>query len=108
MRHRFVLAVLVGLFSALMVAGPTLACGGLIGPNGAVNLLRTTTLAAYHNGVEHYITAFQFAGGGGAFVARVRWHLVGRVCADYFYAAQVASEGKRSAGGQRLHFCRIF
>jgi hypothetical protein len=52
---------------ALTLATPALACGGLIGPNGAVNLLRTTTLAAYHNGVEHYITAFQFAGGGGAF-----------------------------------------
>jgi hypothetical protein len=51
----------------LVVAGPTLACGGLIGPNGAVNLLRTTTLAAYHDGLEHYVTAFQFQGGGGAF-----------------------------------------
>jgi hypothetical protein len=51
----------------LLTAGPTLACGGLIGPNGAVNLLRTTTFAGYHDGVEHYVTAFQFAGGGGAF-----------------------------------------
>ncbi|MEX0626493.1 MAG: DUF2330 domain-containing protein [Chloroflexota bacterium] len=51
----------------LALAAPTLACGGLIGPNGAVNLLRTTTLAGYHDGVEHYITAFEFAGGGGAF-----------------------------------------
>ena len=50
-----------------LTAAPTLACGGLIGPNGAVNLLRTTTLAGYHDGEEHYITAFQFAGGGGAF-----------------------------------------
>ncbi len=50
-----------------MSAAPALACGGLIGPNGAVNLLRTTTLAGYHDGEEHYITAFQFAGGGGAF-----------------------------------------
>jgi hypothetical protein len=48
-------------------AGPAFACGGLIGPNGAVNLLQTTTLAAYHDGEEHYVTAFQFAGGGGAF-----------------------------------------
>ena len=54
----------LGLFLAIT---PTLACGGLIGPNGAVNLLRTTTLAGYHDGVEHYVTAFQFAGGGGAF-----------------------------------------
>jgi len=54
----------LGLFLA---ATPILACGGLIGPNGAVNLLRTSTLAAYHEGVEHYVTAFEFAGGGGAF-----------------------------------------
>jgi hypothetical protein len=50
-----------------VVASPALACAGLIGPNGAVNLVRTTTLAAYHNGVEHYITAFSFQGGGGQF-----------------------------------------
>ncbi len=56
--------------AALVIAvstAPAFACGGLIGPNGAVNLLKTTTLAAYHDGEEHYITAFQFAGGGGAF-----------------------------------------
>jgi hypothetical protein len=51
----------------LLAVGPALACGGLIGPNGAVNLLQTTTFAGYHDGVEHYVTAFQFAGGGGAF-----------------------------------------
>jgi hypothetical protein len=53
--------------ATLALAGPTLACGGLVGPNGAVNLLRTTTFAGYHDGVEHYVTAFEFAGGGGAF-----------------------------------------
>ena len=63
---------LVTVFAAVaallvLTAGPTLACGGLIGPNGAVNLLRTTTFAGYHDGVEHYITAFEYAGGGGAF-----------------------------------------
>ncbi len=51
----------------LLTSAPVLACGGLIGPNGAVNLLRTTTFAGYHDGDEHYVTAFQFAGGGGAF-----------------------------------------
>jgi hypothetical protein len=61
-----------GVFLATMVAfllivGPVAACGGLIGPNGAVNLLRTTTFAGYHDGVEHYVTAFQYAGGGGKF-----------------------------------------
>src|SRR5919106_4091918 len=53
--------------SLLLLAGPALACGGLIGPNGAVNLLRTTTFAGYHDGVEHYVTAFEFAGGEGEF-----------------------------------------
>jgi Uncharacterized protein conserved in bacteria (DUF2330) len=43
------------------------ACAGLIGSNGAVNLGSTTTLAAYHDGVEHYVTAFKFQGGGGQF-----------------------------------------
>ncbi len=43
------------------------ACAGLIGSNGAVNLGRTTTLAAYHDGVEHYVTSFEFLGGGGEF-----------------------------------------
>src|SRR6266702_3578350 len=47
---------------ATLIATPAYACGGLIGPNGAVNLARTTTLAAYHNGIEHYVTAFTFTG----------------------------------------------
>jgi hypothetical protein len=55
------------MLGVLLSAGPVLACGGLIGPNGAVNLLRTSTFAGYHDGVEHYVTAFKFAGGGGAF-----------------------------------------
>src|SRR2546421_4630793 len=53
--------------SMLTLGAPAFACGGLIGPNGAVNLLRTTTFVGYHDGVEHYVTAFQFAGGGGKF-----------------------------------------
>jgi hypothetical protein len=65
--RRFGIILPATLLGLLLTAGPTLACGGLIGPNGAVNLLRTTTFAGYHDGVEHYVTAFQFAGGGGAF-----------------------------------------
>ena len=57
-----------GALAALAIAvTPAFACGGLIGPNGAVNLLNTTTLAAYHDGIEHYVTSFEFAGGGGQF-----------------------------------------
>ena len=64
---RFGLGLSTAVLGLFLAVTPTLACGGLIGPNGAVNLLRTTTLAGYHDGVEHYVTAFQFAGGGGAF-----------------------------------------
>jgi hypothetical protein len=67
MSRRLRAALLGSALATILTVGPTLACGGLIGPNGAVNLLRTTTFAGYHDGVEHYVTAFQFAGGGGAF-----------------------------------------
>src|SRR5919109_3534782 len=65
--RRILAAPLAAAASLLILAGPALACGGLIGPNGAVNLLRTTTFAGYHDGVEHYVTAFEFAGGEGEF-----------------------------------------
>jgi hypothetical protein len=45
-------------------AAPVAACGGLVGENGTIQLTRTTTLAAYHNGVERYVTSFQFTGEG--------------------------------------------
>ena len=65
--RRPMLSLVAATAALLISAMPVLACGGLIGPNGAVNLLRTTTFAGYHDGVEHYVTAFEFAGGGGAF-----------------------------------------
>ena len=52
-----------GLALALMAA-PAVACGGLVGENGSIQLTRTTTLAAYHNGVERYVTSFEFSGQG--------------------------------------------
>jgi hypothetical protein len=63
------LTALVGILAtALLVsAGPALACAGLVTPGGNVRLLRTGTLAAYHAGVEHYITSFRFEGGGAEF-----------------------------------------
>jgi hypothetical protein len=60
------LSLLVPLLAVGLVfatATPAFACGGLVAPNGAVRLQNTTTLAAYHNGVEHYITSFEYAGG---------------------------------------------
>ncbi|HVF06137.1 MAG TPA: DUF2330 domain-containing protein [Frankiaceae bacterium] len=65
--RRVLATVAATVASTVGVAAPAIACGGLIGPNGAVNLLRTTTFAGYHDGVEHYVTSFAFAGGGGAF-----------------------------------------
>ena len=66
-RHRVRRSLLLAVTAAIVVAGPAgaaLACGGLVTPNGTINLLRTTTLAAYHQGVEHYVTSFEFAGEG--------------------------------------------
>jgi hypothetical protein len=65
MRRLFVLCLAPAL--TLAVSAPAWACGGLIGPNGTVSLGHTTTLAAYHDGVEHYVTSFSFEGAGGAF-----------------------------------------
>lgn len=64
-RSLMVLAMLM--LTSLLTASPVLACAGLIGPNGAVLVTRTTTLAAYVDGVEHYVTSFSFQGGGAAF-----------------------------------------
>jgi hypothetical protein len=63
------LAVLLATAGAAVILVPPSvdACAGLIGSNGAVNLGRTTTLAGYTGGVEHYVTSFQFQGGGGEF-----------------------------------------
>jgi hypothetical protein len=49
----------------LSLGAPAFACGGLIGARGAVQLLKTVTFAGYHDGIEHYVTSFSFAGGGG-------------------------------------------
>ena len=48
----------------LVTAAPAMACGGLVGENGTIQLTRTTTLAAYHDGIEHYVTSFEFSGEG--------------------------------------------
>jgi hypothetical protein len=45
-------------------AAPAIACGGLVGENGTIQLVRTTTLVAYHAGVERYVTSFAFTGQG--------------------------------------------
>lgn len=62
---RLIKVLLLSAVATLLMAGSALACGGLVAPNGSVNLVKTTTLAAYVDGVEHYVTSFEFAGAGG-------------------------------------------
>lgn len=64
---RKLIAVLSSLLVIGLTAAPALACGGLVNPNGTVSLVRTATLASYRWGVEHYITSFEFSGGGAEF-----------------------------------------
>ena len=52
------LAIALGIF--VVQALPAFACGGLVAPNGAVRLGRATTLVAWHNGIEHYLTTFTY------------------------------------------------
>src|SRR5262249_51901072 len=52
----------VALVFVLFQAAPAAACGGLVAPNGAVRLQRATTLVAWHDGVEHYLTTFTYEG----------------------------------------------
>jgi hypothetical protein len=65
MSHRSRIALLAAV-PALVVAlaAPAGACGGLVGENGSIRLTRTSTLAAYHDGVERYVTSFEFTGQG--------------------------------------------
>jgi hypothetical protein len=60
-RFGVVAGVTVAVLAPVGAAG---ACGGLVGENGTIELVRTSTLAAYHGGVERYVTAFEFSGEG--------------------------------------------
>jgi hypothetical protein len=65
MRKRLVLSLampfcVLALF--LLQTQQALACGGLIAPDGDVRLERASTLIAWHNGVEHYLTSFAYQG----------------------------------------------
>jgi hypothetical protein len=58
--RRLLLVPVVAVIVVAVTASAAYACGSLVGPNGAVNLVRTSTLAAWHDGVEHYVTNFEF------------------------------------------------
>src|SRR5687767_14209809 len=62
---RCLTATVVAAAAAVVVtASPAGACGGLVGENGSIQLTKTSTLAAYHDGVERYVTSFEFTGEG--------------------------------------------
>ncbi len=62
--RRVICFVALAIATTVIIAGPAAACGGLVGENGTIQLTRTTTLAAYHDGVERYVTSFEFSGTG--------------------------------------------
>jgi Uncharacterized protein conserved in bacteria (DUF2330) len=62
--RRLIAAAALVLPVVVVSAAPAGACGGLVGENGTIELVRTTTLAAYSGGIERYVTAFEFAGEG--------------------------------------------
>jgi uncharacterized protein DUF2330 len=63
------LVLVMGMAAALLLAAPVaaFACGGLVAPGHAEVLQKATTLVAWHDGLEHYVTGFQFAGGANSF-----------------------------------------
>src|SRR5437763_1183042 len=74
MRRHIVRAAAVAAFAATLVVGSAIsafACGALVGPNGTISLTRTTTLAAYHNSREPYLTAFEGIADGQAIPVHV-------------------------------------
>lgn len=67
MRRTTIPAIPLALLLVGGAVAPAFACAGLVAPNGSVRLTRTATLAGYHNGIEHYVTSFEFRGGGAKF-----------------------------------------
>src|ERR1700738_717272 len=67
MVHKLVPPAAAPLALFLTQALPAAACGGLIAPNGAIRLDRATTLVAWHDGVERYMTSFSYNGEASTF-----------------------------------------
>jgi hypothetical protein len=61
MPRRFAMLAIAALIGAVALAPAAGACGFLVAPNGAVRLVRTSTLVAWDGEVERYITNFEFS-----------------------------------------------
>ena len=64
MRRHLLVTAATTAAALLATAGSAGACGGLVGENGSIQLARTSTLAAWADGVETYVTSFEFTGSG--------------------------------------------
>jgi len=62
MLKKLIPASAITLALLVVLALPAAACGGLVAPNGAIRLQRATTLVDWHDGIEHYMTSFAYAG----------------------------------------------
>lgn len=65
MRRRYLAPAALAAACAAALIGSAVdaaACGGLVAPNGAVRLARASTMVAWHDGVEHYMTSFAYQG----------------------------------------------
>lgn len=64
-RQRFLRVCFIALCALALqalLALPAFACGSLVAPDGDVRLSRATTLVAWHDGIEHYLTSFAYQG----------------------------------------------
>jgi len=67
MARRLLLVPVLALALLVLGSGAAFACGGLVAPGHAEVLRKATTLSAWHNGYEHYVTGFQFGGNASSF-----------------------------------------
>ena len=61
MGKKVFIIVAIAVAGVVGLAPAAQACGFLVAPNGAVQLLRTSTLVAWDGEIERYITNFEFA-----------------------------------------------
>ena len=62
MRKKLLLIPVLAFAFFIFQTRSAFACGGLIAPDGDVRLGRASTLIAWHDGVEHYLTSFSYEG----------------------------------------------
>ena len=63
-RPRRLAAALLASSAALIAVAAPAGAPAAVGENGSIQLTKTSTLAAYHDGVERYVTSFEFSGEG--------------------------------------------